>query len=222
MLLRVYVRPMTGWREAGLEPEASGVLSYWFGDEPLAGAELCERQAKRWWGGGPEVDQAVRDRFGALVEAAGRGELDDWGKSAWGRLALIILCDQFPRNIYRGTADAFSLDPKAQTLTLAGIEKKQHRELSPEFRQFFLMPLMHSEELAHHDRCVERYAEMIEDASSEALKEAMRGAMKFAHQHRDLIVRFGRYPYRNEALGRDSTAEEREYVEQGGASFGQG
>ena len=214
------------WTSAEIPPEAASVLKFWFGDpETASGTALIERQQGLWWQGSPKTDAEIQQRFSDLLDAAARDELRHWADTPWGRLALVIVCDQFPRNIYRGTARAFAWDGRAQQLTLQGVGLDHHVQLPPEFRSFLLMPLMHSEQLPHHDRCVELFEEMVgecERAGQQGLVEKVRGYLQFEHRHRDLIARFGRYPYRNSAMGRDSTPEEQAYVASGGDSFGQG
>lgn len=182
------------------------ILSFWFaGDQ--------QERNKRWWSGSAAVDAEIRERFSAVVDRALAGELDDWAETARGRLALILVLDQLTRCLGRGTPDAFAGDPRAQRLALEGIDRGHDRELSPAERGFFYMPLMHAEDPELADRCVEQYAGLADEGHEHFLPHAK--------QHAEIVKRFGRYPHRNEILGREPTAEEVEFLESGGPSFGQ-
>lgn len=189
---------------------AEEVLSYWFG----SGDEgASQKRARLWFGGGPEVDREIRERFGADLEAARRGEIDAWAETPRGRLALIIVLDQFSRNAFRGTPDAFAQDKAAQKLTVDGIELGADAEYSPIEKLFFALPLEHAEDLALQERSV-RYAETWATHLPPEQKGFADVALREVRSHRDTIARFGRFPMRNEALGRTSTPEEAEYVRQ--------
>src|SRR5687767_1165445 len=125
------------------------ILAYWFGDTGNPGDRM-----KVWFGGGPDVDREIRERFGPDLERARRGELDAWAETPRGRLALIILLDQFSRNVYRGTPDAFAQDPAAQKLAVEGLDGGTDEGLSPAERMFFAMPLTHAEDVAMQERAV--------------------------------------------------------------------
>jgi uncharacterized protein (DUF924 family) len=174
-------------------PEARDVLKFWRG----AGPSL-------WFAKDPSFDARFRERFLIAHEAAARGELDHWQSTPQGSLALVILLDQFPRNAFRGTPRMYDTDALARkaagTAYAAGYDQRIPREL----RKFFLLPFAHSEELADQERAV-ALARRIgpEDLSH-------------AEHHRDIVRRFGRFPHRNKILGRETTAEERHYLENGG------
>lgn len=170
------------------------VLDFWF-------RELTQGQ---WFGDGSKLDDTVRERFGELHEQAAAGELDGWAETASGRLALILLLDQFSRHIHRGTPGAFTLDAKAQRLAGEGIERGMDEDLTAAERQFFYMPLMHAENMALQDQSVEQFAK---------LKELGLDALGYAKEHRSQIARFDRFPGRNEALGRKSTPAELRFLE---------
>ena len=186
------------------------VLAFWFGagpkDEP-PGPDRIEL----WFGGSEQTDREIRDRFGQDVERARKGELNDWASTARGRLALIILLDQFSRNLYRGTGEAFAKDGLSLKLALEGLESGQDQELSCVEQQFFVLPLEHCEDLAIQDRLV-AYLDVWAKRAPEALKSMAESACEFARMHRDVIARFGRFPTRNQALGRASTPEEEAHV----------
>ncbi|HEY2446747.1 MAG TPA: DUF924 family protein, partial [Rhizomicrobium sp.] len=145
-----------------------------------------------WYATNESFDEEIRQRFLATYEAAHSGQLDAWRETPHSLLALIVVLDQFPRNMFRGSARAFAADEQAAGLTREGIEKGFDQALEGAQRDFFTMPLMHSETLADH----------------ELLVALGRGADRYARGHRETIARFGRFPYRNEALGRQSTPEE--------------
>jgi uncharacterized protein (DUF924 family) len=188
------------------------VLSYWFPEGINdADPETLRRQGQRWMAGGPEVDREITERFGDVLEQARRGELDHWAETPRGRLALIIMLDQFSRNVYRGSPLSYAQDEKALRLALEGIDLGMDRELTTPERFFFWLPLGHSEDLALHERSVSYAEEEAVNAPSHLRARAEFGVSQ-AKAARDVIVRFGRQPHRNEILGRESTPEELEYL----------
>jgi uncharacterized protein (DUF924 family) len=196
----------------GAEREAEEVLSYWFPEDiNNADPETRRRQGERWMHGGPEVDREISERFGELLERARGGELDHWADTSRGRLALIIVLDQFSRNIYRGSPLSYSQDKKALKLALEGIDLRMDRELGDMERMFFWLPIGHSEDLALHERSV-RHAEEEAANAPPHLKALYEFGVSQARAARSVIARFGRHPHRNEVLGRTSTPEELEYL----------
>lgn len=159
----------------------------------------------KWFTKDPAFDAEVATRFMPLHDAAARGELDDWANAPEGTFALMILLDQFPRNMFRGSARAFATDPKAIGIAKVAVLAGQDQALSPADRQFLYLPFMHSEALADQDMAVALY---------EGLQNEK--ALHYAHIHRDAIGRFGRFPHRNAVLGRDTTPEEATYLANGG------
>lgn len=159
----------------------------------------------KWFESDPAFDQQIRTRFLETYEAGMRGELDHWDRSAYGALALVIVFDQFPRNMFRGTPKAFASDEKAKLIADRAIAEARDKAVDPEVHMFFYMPYMHSEALSDQERCV---ALMAQGGKQENIK--------YAEIHRDAIARFGRFPHRNEILGRKSTPEEIAYLEGGG------
>jgi uncharacterized protein (DUF924 family) len=192
------------------------VLAFWFGAGPKDEPPGPDRMAL-WFQGGEQTDRQIRERFGEDVERARNGELNDWAETARGRLALIILLDQFSRNVYRGSGEAYAKDALALKLTLEGLERGQDAELSCVEQLFFVLPLEHCEDLAMQDRMVAYMEECVQRAP-EALKNMAQGACDFARLHREVIARFGRFPTRNQALGRASTPEEEAHVRQAKAA----
>ena len=199
-----------------MESPAS-ILQFWFGAEP-AKAATDPACARLWWSKQPAVDEEIRMRFGALVEQAGRGELEAWAAEPEGRLALILLADQFTRNIHRGTPASFALDPQARRWCLEGLEEGAFDGLLPIQRVFACLPLEHSESLEHQDLSVAEMQELrdLVDATERA---TFQGYADYAERHREIIRRFGRFPHRNAILGRTSTAEEVAFLQTPGSSF---
>src|SRR3712207_5814534 len=161
--------------------------------------------------GGPEVDREITERFGQMLEQARRGELDHWAETPRGRLALIVVLDQFSRNVYRGSPLSYAQDEKALELALEGIDAGIDRELSFMERIFLWMPVGHSEDLALQERSVRHKEEEAADAPPHLRAMADFGISQ-ARAVRGVIARFGRHPHRNEILGRTSTPEELEYL----------
>lgn len=200
-----------------LPPAAADVLAFWF--EPEAGDGDTARARRRlWWGKDAAVDAAIRDRFAALVAEAAAGRHDRWADTPLGRLALVILFDQFPRNMHRDTPRAFAHDPLARRLTLDGLEIRADQALRPIERVFFYLPLEHAESLELQERSVSLFGALAAAAPAEE-QEGFRGYADYAIRHRDIIARFGRFPHRNRILGRGSTPEEAEFLKQPGSSF---
>ena len=181
------------------------VLGFWF--EP--------GQERRWFQASDAADRQIAERFANLWKRARAGELDDWANGARGRLALVILLDQFSRNMNRDSPAAFESDARAQRLALGAEASGHAAELRPIERAFLFMPLMHSEDA----RLQEHGVELFEALGRES--EDCKVFDKYARMHRDIVVRFGRFPHRNSVLDRESTAEERAFLEQGG-TFGGG
>lgn len=186
------------------------LLSFWIGDPAEAAPQLLAKY-QRWYQGGPELDETIRQRYGTLVEAALAGELDSWRGSVSGRLALLILLDQFTRNIYRGTARAYGGDPAALALALDTIDSGAHLSYSLEERLFVLMPVVHAESVEMLSRAVVLADDMATDAPADLHAPWAFGAQRVRKYHA-LIERFGRYPGRNAALGRSSSAAELAYL----------
>ena len=159
----------------------------------------------KWFEADEDFDQTIRSRFLSIHEAAARGDLAAWEEAADGTLALAILLDQFPRNMFRGSARAFATDPLARAVAHRALARGFDKETDPTMRPFFYLPFMHSELLADQDRCVQLH---------EAFGDPEQ--MKFAVTHRDIIAKFGRFPHRNRVLGRETTPAEQEFLDNGG------
>ncbi len=195
------------------------ILDFWFSAAELDAPQIDSRM-ERWFGSDPALDQQIRTEFGPLVERALAGELDGWATSAEGRLALILLLDQFCRNIHRGSAMAFAGDKRALKLCIEGSMGNEYRTLSPVQRVFFFMPLQHAESAGVQDKSVRIYNALAEGVS-DTLRETFLTFAQFAELHRDIVARFGRFPHRNRVLGRSNTPEEDSYLAADAPSFGQ-
>jgi uncharacterized protein (DUF924 family) len=193
------------------------ILSYWFSANPDRAA-LAEDRAALWWSKNSQVDEEIRARFESTVKLAEESKLNPWLAEPRGRLALIILTDQFSRNIYRDSPRAFGFDAQALEWTLDGIELGVDQLLRPIERLFFYLPLEHSERLEHQEQSVCMINQLVPTVSAEE-GEIFENYLNFAILHRDIVARFGRFPHRNGILGRPSTPEELEFLSQPGSSF---
>lgn len=175
------------------------VLEFWFSDAARP----------RWWVKDPEFDRLVATRLGSAHEAAFRGDLDAWKRTPEGALALVLVLDQVPRNIFRGQARSFAADPLARAVTREAIAAGFDARLpDDEHRVFLYLPLEHSEEIADQDECCRLMGRLSPSRW-----------LDYAERHRTIVARFGRFPHRNAMLGRESTAEELAFLEEPGSSF---
>ncbi len=201
------------------ELRIDAILSFWFQQKELSAPQIDARM-DTWFGENPVFDEEIRQAFMDDVERASAGELDHWTKTPHGRLALILLLDQFRRNIYRGLPEAYEQDPKALKLCVEGAMRKGDKGLMPIQRVFFYMPLQHAESRKVQAKSVDIYNRLA-DAVSPTLTETFLTVAQFAELHRDIVERFGRFPHRNRVLGRENTSEEEAYLAGGAESFGQ-
>jgi len=174
------------------------ILDFWF--LPLGDPEHGKPR-EIWWKCTPEFDAGIGSRFATLLDKAIAGALDSWCRSPDGALALILLCDQFARNMHRRTARAFSGDRKARETARVALGRSYPAAYVPDMRMFFFMPFQHSEDLADQELCCTLFATLGNEEND-----------KYAIEHRDIVARFGRFPHRNEVLGRVCTAEELDYL----------
>ena len=174
------------------------ILDFWF----------KEIEPQQWWVKDESFDQLITQRFGQVHSQAVQGELFHWRSSIYGRLAEIIVLDQFSRNMYRDTPLSFAYDGMAIVLAQEAIQSNTHNELTAVERSFLYMPFMHSESLAIHEEAVKLFA-----------SNGIENNYQFELQHKVIIERFGRYPHRNTILGRESTAEELSFLQQPNSSF---
>lgn len=164
------------------------------------------------------ADREVRGRFLDLVEKVAKGDLLDWSSTPGGRLALIVVTDQFPRNIFRGSKRAFAYDKLALRWCLDGLAQRVDPQLLPIERWFFYLPLQHSESIAHQEQSVSLYSTLLGEVS-DAEKVVFQGCLSYAIRHRDVVSQFGRFPHRNKLLDRESTPEELAFLATPGSSF---
>lgn len=204
---------------------AQDVLDFWFGDDPLSPSEIPQR-IRLWFGGDdpPEIrelrDEDMTQRFGPLLRKAAAGELDDWAGSPHRLLALVLLLDQIPRNVYRGTARAFQQDEKALAFAQEGMHTGADCALTPIQRVFLYMPLQHSESPDVQDESVAAFRGLLAEVP-EKHRPVFEGCLDFAELHQRIVKRFGRFPHRNRVLGRRSSAAEQTYLDEEAETFGQ-
>ena len=205
--------------------EARQVRDFWFGKLPLTAEALPERMSL-WFPGGesPEdfkgLDNMIRTRFGPMVLRATRGDLASWADSPRRCLSLIILLDQFPRNMFRGTARAFATDDQALAVTLSGMQSAADGALDVVERIFFYMPLQHAEVREVQDESVAAYRRLLTEAPQE-IRGIFEQSLQSAEHHRELIEKFGRFPHRNRALARANTPEEEAWLSSTSDRMGQ-
>ena len=176
------------------EPTPADVINFW-----------TEAGPDKWYKKDAEFDRSIAERFGKVHRAAADGARDAWKKTPEGALALLLLLDQFSRNLFRGSAETYTQDPKAREIAREALAKGFDKKVGPPLQQFFYLPFMHSEELADHQRCV-------------ALAHALGNpeTLKYARHHEDIVRRFGRFPHRNALLGRHTSPAEQAFLESGG------
>ncbi len=183
------------------------VLEFWLGapgDPPLV-------RSSSWYKKDAAFDKEIKDRFEATLNAAKRGELDDWKKTPRGRLAFVILNDQFSRNMFRGTSDMFAQDALARDTALDAIAQGDEGQLKHVERSFLYMPLMHAEDVDLQRKCVAAFGRLV-DSSPPELKSFLESGLHYAKLHADIVERFGRFPHRNAILNRPTTREEETFL----------
>jgi uncharacterized protein (DUF924 family) len=190
------------------------LLGFTRGDEPISVSNL------RWFAGGDKVDAEIKDQFGTLVEKARASQLESWTQDPNGTIALIILLDQFSRNLFRGLPSSYSKDSMALDVATQGIAQGFDRKVTPVQQLFFYMPLMHDEQLISHVAANALYEGFL--ARTKCDQEVMDYAKRFkdgCQQHTDTLLRFGRYPARNKVLGRESTPDEIAFLKTNPSGF---
>lgn len=204
--------------------DINSIIQYWFGDNEV---DVVEGRDSFWFSGGSEVDQQIKDQFSALVINAKQQKMDDWERwinTAKGSLAVILLLDQFTRNIYRGNAEAFVSDNLARSICLNGLKLGFDQQLTSSERVFYYLPLEHSELIVDQERCVKLFKQLANntDAKYDGQYHKMFSFYEeYAVIHYEIIKNYGRFPHRNALLGRESTAAELNYLSQGGHTFEQ-
>lgn len=193
-------------------------MAFWFGDRPSDAVATAKEKATLWWSKSADADREIRERFLGGVGEAAEHRLNGWEVTPGGRLALVLLTDQFPRHIYRGSRQAFAYDTLALDWCLSGVAQSVDTSLRPVERWFFYLPLQHSESLEHQDTSVALYTELL-NGVSDAEKEVFEGCLNYAVRHRNVVAEFGRFPHRNALLGRQSTMEELAFLAKPCSSF---
>jgi len=196
------------------------ILSFWFMEEQLTAPQI-DRRMDIWFGEDEVFDHDCKKEFSDDVARASAGQLNHWAHRPHGRLALILLLDQFRRNIYRNTAAAFEFDKAALKLCVEGAMEKKDKELTPIQKAFFYMPLQHAESRKVQAKAVQIFARLAQ-AVSPTYRETFETITQFAELHRDIVEQFGRFPHRNKLLNRENTSEEDEYLAGDSPDFGQG
>lgn len=191
------------------------VHQFWFGDN-LEKSPLKNRDL--WWTRPEGIDELITQRFSSILKRAKSNQLEDWKSSPRGYISLIIVLDQFPRHIFRGKPASFESDPLALDLCLQGLAQKIDQQMHWAERQFYLLPLEHSEDLQIQIRAIEEFKRLVHDTPAE-FADYMKDNFDYALRHHEIIKRFGRFPHRNKILGRESRAEEIEFLKQPGSSF---
>lgn len=200
-----------------MKTQAENVLNFWFGPSGNA-AEIARRQRRLWFGKSAANDQAVIEQFAATLLAASAGQLDHWSNTPRGRLALIIVLDQFPHHIHRNQAQAFATDPQALALCLAALAAGENQQLAPIEQVFLYLPLEHAESNTMQDQSVLLFEKLADEAAADE-RALFDDFLNYARKHRDVVARFGRFPHRNALLGRASTDDELEFLKQPGSRF---
>lgn len=193
------------------------VLRFWLGAHPID-VQAMQGVQGQWFAKDEAFDAELRARFGATLAAARAGRLDGWAQSAEGRLALLIVLDQFTRNAFRGQPESFAGDAQALALAREGIARGHDQAVPPMARIFCYLPLEHAEDAAQQARSAALF-QALRDAPDAEPRTFFDVTLDFAHKHQDVIARFGRFPHRNAILGRASTPEELAYLAQPGSGF---
>jgi uncharacterized protein (DUF924 family) len=193
------------------------ILQFWFGDVDELGRSDVQH-SRRWFMKDEAFDREIADRFGQTYADVRGGLREAWLDDPRGRVAYVIVLDQFARNMFRGTARMFEGDRQALAAAVEGVARHDDAALTVNERSFLYMPYMHSEEIDMQDRSVALFKDLLADAPSE-LRGSLLAAVQYAEKHREVVARFGRFPHRNTALGRESTPAERAFIAEPGSAF---
>lgn len=199
--------------------DSESIVEYWLGAAEN-NPQLAATCGELWYGTDVAVDQHIKKTYGETLLKAESGKLDNWVLDPQSGLALVILLDQFSRNIYRGSADAYKNDAHARNIAGQMIDLSAHRSLSYLGRAFLYHPYHHSESIKDQDRSVKLFTELV-DICEEEWREQLNSFLKFAIHHRNTILKFGRFPHRNALLGRENTAQERDHLSKDKRTWGQ-
>ena len=199
-----------------LEPVAQSINDFWFGN--IENDIVSNEKKESWFKKDPKFDRLLEKKFADYLDVAFMGAFDRWTNEPEGLCALIVLLDQFPRNIFRGSYKSFHFDKKALATANIAIQKEAFLKVPTAMGYFMLMPTMHSESLETQELGIKSFEKLL-DHAPEGSKAMIQNAIKYAHSHKDIIAKFGRFPHRNEILERESTPEELEFLKQPGSSF---
>ncbi len=200
-----------------MEVLAESILNFWFGDISGDGTVDAEK-SKRWFKKDEIFDKSIERVYGSYLDTAVMGGLDRWANDPKSITALIVMLDQFPRNVYRGLEKSFIYDKKALALANLAVDKNYYKEVPAVCAYFQAMPFMHSEDIKMQDKGIKQFEWLIENTEGD-VKKMMEMALDFAQKHRVIIEKYGRFPHRNAALYRESTAEEVEFLKGPDSSF---
>ncbi|MCE2570349.1 DUF924 family protein [Motilimonas eburnea] len=195
------------------------VIAYWFGELTDEMADAQHHQL--WFAGGEQADADIKEKFGLIHQQLAKGVLKHWQNHDLGRLASIIVLDQFSRNLYRGTAQAFAYDEQALALAKEAVAQGVDLRLPLDYRLFMYLPFEHAEDIKEQEHCLALFQGLLEDAKTAQGQKQAQGYLTFAEQHYDIVRQFGRFPHRNEALGRSSRQIELRYLAGEHNRFGQ-
>ncbi|HYX33077.1 MAG TPA: DUF924 family protein [Oligoflexus sp.] len=199
------------------EPLIKTIHELWFGELDAEGRALPEK-SRRWFAKDPEFDKLIRKHYLEYIDPAFMGAFDRWMQTDEGLVALAIILDQFPRNMFRNSPRSFAYEKKALTFAGKALQDDRFLKMPAVYAYFCLMPTMHCEDLKIQDTGLDAFTRLLTSVSP-AHKEMIGGAQRYAKAHRDIIERFGRFPHRNEILGRPSTPEELAFLKEPGSSF---
>lgn len=219
MAVKLYSESMDATITDDDQIRIDAILAFWFREQALTAPQI-DRRMDVWFGSDEVFDHECKKEFSHDVDRASEGKLDHWAHEPHGRLALILLLDQFRRNIYRNTAEAFAKDKAALKLCVEGAMEKKDKGLTPIQRAFFYMPLQHAESRKVQSKAIEIYSRLSE-AVSPTYRETFETIAQFAELHHDIVQQFGRFPHRNVLLDRKNTPEEDEYLAGDSPDFGQ-
>ncbi len=195
------------------------VLDYWFGALDPDSEMIPDKARQLWFQKSDATDQHIIEHFGDHIARAAAGAYDHWLDDPESRVAFVVLIDQFSRNAHRGSPLSWAFDAKCREVVREAYNNGHYDAVHPAKRVFLLLPLEHAEDLALQEECIERFEALADSRESEEAREFYRSWIEWAVKHRDIIARFGRFPHRNEIIGRESTPEEIEFLKQPGSGF---